>query len=265
MMKKTFIFLSLATIFLVSATCSLAAPNVYEIVNKSNIAAYYAGKDSRATANMTITDSQGDTSEREFVIMRHDDKDGGEQQFYIFMKKPKDARKIVLLVQKHPDKLDDRWIYFPSIDLAKSIAPSDKRTTFLGAHFYYEDLSGRNINEDWYELAKEEPAYYVVKCTPNNPVSVEFSYALVWIDKKTFLPMKTKYFDKAERLYRVIEALDVENIQGHPTITKSKVEDLATGGETVMELRNVSYDIGLDPSYFTERYMFKPPREVYYR
>jgi outer membrane lipoprotein-sorting protein len=263
MMNKTFSFLPLATIFLSAATCAFAAPNVDEIVDKANNASYYAGKDGKALVSMTITDSQGRTRNREFVILRRDDKDGGAQQFYVFFKKPSDVRKTVFLVHKYTDKNDDRWMYLPDLDLVKRIAASDKRTSFMGSHFYYEDVSGRGVNEDKHELLEEGDKFYVLKNIPKDPVSVEFSFYRVWIDKKTFLPMKAEYADKADKPYRVVEALEVEDIQGHPTVTKSKVQDFTSGGETVTEFTNITYDLGLDESIFTERYLRKPPREVY--
>jgi len=263
MMNKTVSLLPLATFYLCAATWASAAPAVDEIVDKANKAAYYAGNDGKANVTMTITDSQGRTRNREFVILRHDSRDGGEQQFYVFFKKPSDVRKTVFLVHKYTDKDDNRWMYLPDLDLVKRIAASDKRTSFMGSHFFYEDVSGRGINEDKHELLKEEDTFYVLKNTPKDPVSVEFSSYLVWVDKKTFLPMKAEYADKADKPYRIVEALEVEDVQGHPTVTKSRVQDFTSGGETVAEFANITYDLGLDESIFTERYLRKPPREVH--
>jgi outer membrane lipoprotein-sorting protein len=262
-MKKLLPILFLTTLFLSTATCALAAPNVEEIVSKANNAAYYAGKDGKALVDMTITDSQSRIRNREFVILRRDDKDGGNQEFYVFFRKPSDVRKTVFLVHKFTDKDDDRWMYLPDLDLVKRIAASDKRTSFMGSHFFYEDVSGRGIDEDKHELAEDGEKFYVVKNIPKDPVSVEFSSYRVWIDKKTFLPMKAEYLNKADKPYRIVEALAVEDIQGHPTVTKSRVQDLTSGGETVSEFSNISYDLGLDASIFSERYLRKPPKEVY--
>ena len=109
--------------------------SVDEIVNRANLAAYYAGNDGRAEVMMTITDAQGRARKREFVILRHDVVDGGQQQFYVYFKKPSDVRKMVFMVHKYIDKDDDRWLYLPALDLVKRIAASDRRTSFVGSHF----------------------------------------------------------------------------------------------------------------------------------
>ena len=126
--------------------------SVQEIVDRSNLAAYYEGKDGRSHVNMTITDSQGRTRERRFIILRRDDKDGGDQKFYVHFSRPSDVRNMVFMVWKHIGQNDDRWLYLPALDLVKRIAASDKRTSFVGSHFFYEDVSGRNPADDTHEL-----------------------------------------------------------------------------------------------------------------
>lgn len=238
------------------------APDVGEIVDLANKASYYAGDDGRADVTMTITDAQGRTRTREFVILRRDEKDGGAQKFYVYFKKPSDVRKMVFMVHKFIDKDDDRWMYLPALSLVKRIAASDKRTSFVGSDFYYEDVSGRGVEEDTHELVETTEDSYLLKNTPKDPTSVEFSSYTVQIDRKTHLPIKAEYFDKQGKKYRVVEALEVREIQGFPTVVKSRVRDLAAGSETVSVFDKIKYNIGLQDSIFTERYLHRPPREV---
>ncbi|MBN2233308.1 MAG: outer membrane lipoprotein-sorting protein [Deltaproteobacteria bacterium] len=235
---------------------------VDEIVGRANLAAYYAGDDGRATVKMTITDALGRTRNRKFVMLRKDVADGGEQLFYVYFEEPADVRKMVYLVHKHIDGDDDRWLYLPALDLVKRIAASDKRTSFVGSHFLYEDVSGRAITEDTHELVETTDRHYVLKNIPKDPGSVEFSSYTVWVDRKNFMPLKAEYLDREGQAYRIVEAVKVENVGGHPTVTVSRVRDLAGGGETVSEFSDVRYDIGLNERIFTERYLRRPPREV---
>jgi hypothetical protein len=96
---------------------------------------------------------------------------------------------------------------------------------------------------------------------PKKPDSVEFSYFNVSINRKTFVPMKMEFYDKKNKLYRIIESKTVETIQEFPTVVKSVVSDLNTGSKTEMEFSNVKYDINLK-DIFTERYLHRPPREA---
>ncbi len=266
MMKKNFfwVFLLAFLSFTANLYCDEAKKklSVQEIVEKANIMAYYQGKDGKAKVHMVITDSQGRTRIRDFTIMRKDKEDGGDQYYYVYFYRPSDVRKMVFMVWKHVNKDDDRWLYLPALDLVKRIAASDKRSSFVGSDFLYEDVSGRSLSEDTHELIKEDDKYYIIKNVPKNPDSVEFSYYNMWIRKDNFMPVKAEYYDKQGKLYRVIEALKIEDIQGYPTVTKSIVRNLATGGKTELTFRNIKYDIGLKDKIFTERYLRRPPREV---
>jgi len=253
---------SLLIMLLLSSPALAETPDVEDIVNKANLASYYTGDDGRADVSMTITDKQNRIRKREFVILRKDRENGGEQLFFVYFKKPSDVRKMVFMVHKHVDRDDDRWLYLPALDLVKRIAASDKRTSFVGSNYLYEDVSGRRIDADSHELVEETDAFYVVKNIPKNPDTVEFSSYTVWIDKKTFLPMKTVYLDKNGRKYRIVEALEVQIFDGMPTVTISKATDLAAGSSTLAEFKAIRYDIGLEDNIFTERYLRRPPREV---
>jgi len=239
-------------------------PDVNTIVNKANLVAYYQGKDGKATVKMTITNKQGQKREREFIILRKDVNDGGDQKYFVYFQRPADVRRMVYMVHKHAElkKDDDRWLYLPALDLVKRIAAGDKRTSFVGSDFLYEDVSGRSLAEDTHELIETTDRCFVVKNVPKNPETVEFNYYNVSIDRKTFVPMKMEFYDKENKLYRVIESKKVEVIQEFPTVVKSVVSDLKTGGKTEMEFSDVKYDVELDDDMFTERYLRRPHREA---
>lgn len=257
-MKKLLLTL---TILLISGNAY--AISVDEIVKRANHASYYEGKDGKAKVDMVISDTQGRTRTRSFTILRKDidDANDGTQKFYVYFTKPADVNKTAFMVWKNIGKDDDRWLYLPALDLVKRIAASDKRTSFVGSHFFYEDVSGRNPADDTHELIEDKDPYYVIKSTPKDASVVEFSYYKNWIHKATFLPVKTEFYDKSGKVYRTYEATKVETIEGHPTVTASKMSDTSIGGSTVMTYSNVKYDVGLGEDLFTERYLRNPPRK----
>jgi len=75
------------------------------------------------------------------------------------------------------------------------------------------------------------------------------------------VPTKMEFYDKQGQLYRVIESKDVKMIQEFPTVTKSVVKDLKTGGQTEMAFTDVKYNVGVG-DVFEERYLRRPPREA---
>ncbi len=258
MMLKTFTCLGL---LVTGAAYADALTDADEIVRQSNLASYYAGADGRSEVRMIIRDPQGRQQRRQFTVLRRNVEAGGDQQFLVVFSQPSDVRNTTFLVHKHVDRDDDRWLYLPGLDLVKRISAGDKRTSFVGAHYFYEDVSGRRPTDDKHELVETGDERYVLKHTPRDAGSVEFASYTTWIDRETFLPMKIDYVNAAGDVYRRVEVLEVTEIDGHPTVTLSRVDDLAGGGRTDMQFRHIRYDVGLPETVFTERSLRNPPRE----
>jgi hypothetical protein len=272
-MKRTFIiFLGLLWGACLAAKSS-SAITVDAIVARANHMALYQGVDSKGNVSMTITDKAGSKRVREFSMLRKNSDDSDmNQKYYTLFKRPADVRKMVFMVHKHAALTmdDDRWLYLPGLDLVKRIAASDKRTSFVGSDFLYEDISGRSPEDDFHELIETTAKYYVVKNTPKKPESVEFAYYIAYIDKKNFIPMKMEFFKQDDRAYRIIEALQVDAINAefngnpvvYPTVTISVAKDLENDSTTKMTVSDVSYNLGVSERIFSERYLRRPPRDA---
>lgn len=267
---------------LAAAPPAMAAdqPTAMDVVRRANRVAYYQGRDGRANIQMTITDDQGRTRNREMTILRWDQPDPnapkaapdaakdpnkadehcGDQKFYVYFHRPADVNRMAFLVWKHLKAEDDRWLYLPGLDLVKRISSADKRTSFVGSNFFYEDVSGRNISDDKHELTKTTETYYVLKSTPTDAKGVEFGHYVTWIHKTTFVVVMQDYYDKEGRKYRTYKALGMKQVDGYWTVTKSEMSDLRTKGKTVLEYDNIKYNTGIGEDVFTERYLRRAPQ-----
>lgn len=258
-----FVVLVFSMVFALAFSAESAEPDGTDIIERSNKAYYYSGNDGRASLTMTITDRAGRVRKREMTLLRLDIEDGGRQRFYVYFHRPADIGGMVFMVWKNVKKDDDRWLYIPAIDLVKRVAAKDKRSSFAGSHFTYEDVSGRMTTDDTHEFLRKEKLgdrdTFVVKNTPKDAGIVDFSYYLSWIDMETNLPMKGEYFNKAGKSYRVITIEETKDIQGTPTVVKAMVEETGRG-RTVVEFKDVKYNVGLNKNTFTERSLRRPPR-----
>jgi len=234
------------------------AQSAQEIANRSSAAHYYAGGDGRANMSMKISGGRS----RDMVILRKNL--GGanaEQNVYVHFSRPADVNNTAFLVWKHPRASDDRWIYLPALDAVRRIAASDERTSFVGSHFFYEDMSGRSPYEDNHTLAETTGDYYILESTPKSSRGVEFARYRSYIHKGTFLPTRVEYFNSRGQNYRTYEALSVQTIQGVPTVVQAKMSDSTMGGSTTISLARVRYGLGLPNDVFSERSLRAAPTE----
>ncbi|MFO7597930.1 MAG: outer membrane lipoprotein-sorting protein [Desulfocurvibacter africanus] len=248
-------------------------PSVDMIIARSNHMALYQGADCLGTVAMAIKDKQGRVRKREFNMLRKNgDNQDKEQKYYVYFRSPADVRKMVFMVHKHvgEGKDDDRWMYLPNLDLVKRIAASDKRTSFVGSDFLYEDISGRSPEEDKHELLEITDKHFVLKNMPKKADAVEFAYYVAFIDKQSFMPVKMEYYKADNRSYRVVETVAIESIASmengmpvtYPTVIRSIARDLDNDSQTEMVFSNVRYNLELGDDLFTERYLRRAPREV---
>jgi hypothetical protein len=241
--------------------------NVYaitgeEIVRKYQEAFLYQGNDFKAKVVMRLISPRGKQRVREMTMIRKNyGTTLGEQKYFIYFFKPADVKDMTFMVYKYPQKDDDRWLFIPALKLVKRIAAQDKKSSFVGSDFTYEDVSGRDIEDDIHELLREEvynnQNCYVVKSTPKSG-DMDYKYKLSWINKVTYLPLREEYIDSNDETIRVFTADEIRDVKGYPTILMRTMKNLKSGHKTEAVFTEVEYNVGIKDSLFSERFLRRP-------
>ena len=252
---------AIALTMIIQSAQSSTDNKAIDIINQTMLASYYAADDFRAQARMVIVDSSGNKQIRQFTILRKDKKDLENQDMLVFFSRPSDVKNTVFRVEKNTHGDDNRWLYMPALDLVKRISAGDKRTSFVGTHFFYEDVSGRNPKEDDFKLLETNDKNYIIKAVPKDKSTVEFSYYIVNVNVNNYLPMKVTYYNPQGKATREMEVIKTKNIQGHETIVHSTVTLLSDNSYTELKLRRVNYNIGLPQKIFSDRSLRTPPKK----
>jgi hypothetical protein len=263
-MKKLLMHVFAVVVSLVLCGSSFAVtPD--EIMKKSQAAFLYPGKDFKARVMMKLVSKGGQERVREMTMLRKNfGEAGGNQKYFIYFFQPADVKDMTFMVYKYPAKDDDRWLFVPAISMVRRIAAQDKRSSFVGSDFTYEDVSGRDIEDDGHTLTKEEKIgsrdCFVIKSTPK-AADGDYSYKLSWIDKVTSLPIKEEYYDRRGELYKTFAADEIKDVKGFPTVTKRVMKNLQSGHMTEVTYIKTDYNIGIEDSLFTERFLRQPPKK----
>ncbi len=237
-----------------------------DAVKKSQQAFLYAGPDMKARVLMRLISKDGVVRIRELTMLRKNTGAAGEQRYYMFFHKPADVRGMTFMVWKYAGKDDDRWLFIPAVNMVRRIAASDRRSSFVGSDFSYEDVSGRDIGDDSHELVREETVSgrdcLVVKSVPIDSSGGGFSHRLSWIDKERWLPLKEEYYGADGAVKRAFTADEVKDVSGHWTVMKRTMRNLETGHSTEVVFEKIEYSLGLEDSLFTERALKNPPKKL---
>lgn len=236
-----------------------------EVMRKSQAAFLYPGKDFKVRVVMKLIAKDGGERLREMTMLRKNmGEPGGEQKYFIVFIRPADVKDMTFMTHKYPGKDSDRWMFIPAINMVKRIAAQDKRSSFVGSDFSYEDVSGRNIEDDAHIVEREEKLggtdCYVVKSTPK-ATDTDFGLKLTWVDKATFLPLKEEQYDRKGAQYKLFTADETKEVKGFPTVVRRTMKNVQTGHRTEVSYTRADYDLGIEDSLLSERFLRQPPRK----
>jgi outer membrane lipoprotein-sorting protein len=244
-----------------SLVAGAQSPSAEEVVDRQLSNYYMAGKDFTAKISMRLLNAQGSQRERALVLWRLNVGKAGDQRYLISFDSPADVRGMAFLVWKYSKKEDERWLYFPALKAVKRIAADDKRSSFVGSDFTYEDISGRDVDEEKHVLLRREPVgdrpAYVIESTPKS--NATYARRVSWIDGERWLPLKEEYYDAQGKIERTFKADKVESVAGHWTVTARSMTNNQTGHRTEVVFTAMRYDGGLVEDMFAERSLRNPP------
>ena len=257
---------TLAAIPMTNPAAAVEMKNADEIVAAANLASYYAGGDGRSEVRMIIRDAQGREQRRQFTVLRRNVGQGGDQpgdqQFLVVFSRPSDVRGDRLPGRKA------RWVAttIAGFTCRGSTSSSGFRPGTSARASWGRIISTRTypaavpmrIRTSWTGTTDD---HYVLRHVPRDPSSVEFASYVTWIDRESLLPTKIEYANSAGDVYRRVEVIEVQDVQGYPTVTKSRVSNLESGGHTDMQFRYIAYDLGMPADVFTERSLRNPPKQ----
>lgn len=260
---KRIIFYLLCITYLALPLAAIAE-TAEEAMKKSQAAFLYAGDDMKARVVMRLIAKDGRERMREMTMLRKDMEEGGDQKYFIYFYQPADVRNMSFMVWKYPRRDDDRWIFIPALNMVRKIAASDRRSSFVGSDFTYEDISGRDIEDDNHSVVKEENVggrdCLVIKSVPKDEKGTDYAYKLSWVDKERWLPFKEEYYSKKGDIEKVFTADEVKEVSGIWTITKRTMKNMESGHRTEVSFEKTEYNVKIEDGLFTERALKNPPK-----
>ncbi len=264
-MKRVVMFVFALAVVMMTGQGATADSTAVNLMEESHATYYYAKDGGQSRVTMVMTDKKGRERERVFWMLRADVADMGDQRYYAYFIKPGDVSRTAFLVHKKAEGNDDRWLYIPSLDLVRRIAADDRRASFMGSDFTYEDVSGRLPVLDNHEIVGQDSvmgrAATKVKSTPKDEGTADYAYRYTWIGNETKLPLREEYYNAKDELVRTFEVGEIKVIEGVPTAVERTMTEVKDNQFTTITFEDISYESSLKPDDFNERLLKNPPRE----
>ena len=200
-----------------------------------------------AVMSMTITDKNGIAQKREIQLYQ---KEGGKR--LIKFLSPADVKGVSFLSLPG----DEMWIYMPALGKVRRIASHVKKQSFMGTDFSYEDMGGEKFSEEQINTFTENDDSYMLEVTSNKK-DKSYSKVKIVVNKETFIPKTTEFYDKAGRLLKIMVNTLVEKVDDKWVAKEIKMTNVQEKHETILKMTKMSFDSNISDDIFTQRNMQK--------
>jgi outer membrane lipoprotein-sorting protein len=208
-------------------------------------------KDQSALVEMILVDKGGKKDKKKMTIKMKD----GNKRLIKFLA-PADVKGIGFLVLNADTPQEKMYLYLPAFRKIRTIASHVKNQSFQGTDFSYEDIGFSEYAKKYTANLQESVSenIYLLELKPEKKTS-DYSKLVMWVNKENFVPAKVEFYNKQNKLYKVMENSKVEQLGKYYAPTIIKMTDVIKKHSTTMHISELKYDSGLDKSLFTKRYL----------
>ena len=236
-----------------AVAAQLSAQSGREIIQRAKDRA--DGDTRYAEMQLTFVKANGNTRERKLQSWAMDE--GKDVKKIMFFTYPGDVKGTGFLTWDYDQagKEDDKWLYLPAMKKTRRISGASSKTDFfMGTDFTYDDMGGRSVDDDTHTLLREEMRdghkCWVIESKPVDKREI-YSRKLSWIRQDCDVAVYCEYYDKLDKLHRVLSISEISKVQGYWTVHKMEMKNVQTGHKTQIAVSNSKYDIKIDKTLFT--------------
>lgn len=207
-----------------------------------------APSDIQARMIMIIRSSKGEEKRRELMVWTKNNPTGDDWRLMKFIAPP-DIKDLGFLVLAD----DQMYLYLPEFQRVRRLASHNKRESFVGSDFSYDDLGTSGFSAFFVpELKQETEKFWILELKRRPEAKKQYSKIIMTVDRETELPIRFELYDDSGQLFKV-ETQENSRIGKYWIPTKFIMENVKAGSRTSLELTEVKVDQNLSPEIFTER------------
>ncbi|NOZ86181.1 MAG: outer membrane lipoprotein-sorting protein [Deltaproteobacteria bacterium] len=235
-----------ATVALMPARDAFAGPGD-DLLKKVEDASSPA-KDSTGNMEMVLIESNGKEKKRKLKMMQMQHKPS-DYRLLRFLS-PAEVKGVAFLSKSDTEM----YLYMPAFKKIRRIASSAKNENFMGTDFSYDDIGNTSYTDDYTaKIVSKDKDVTVLELTPKHPGENDYSKLVMTVDNTNYIPREIKFFNKAQKLWKVMTNDKVEKISGYWTPTAITMKDLKKNHATKMYMKDIKFDVGLGKRDFSKR------------
>ena len=210
---------------------------------------------------MTLVNASGRQHVRTATLYQKQKSDVDDMRLIRFHTPPDIAKNGVLTIE-NSDRADDQWIYLPAYHTVRRIAPANRRDTYMGTDFAYEDVTDRKLNEYQFKILRQEECNgtmcVVIESVPTASNLIKetgYSKTISWVDPVRYVILKEEFYDKEQNLFKVLTNSNLQQYSNKYRFKRMEMVNIQTNHRTIVEVNNRKIDTGIPAKIFTVRYL----------
>jgi hypothetical protein len=211
----------------------------------------YGGAEARVV--MVLVNERDQQRQRKVVMMSRTDGDT-RYSFVRFLSPTDVAGTSFLGIDDGGDRT--QHLYLPALERTRRISSKQRNASFVGTDYSYADMDMRDVEDSSKRRLDDEKVgdqdCYVVEVEPTSDES-DYDRIVVWIGKKTMLPLRMRFFAGEDREVKRFTAQQVEKVDGRWVIYESKMVDLKRQHATVLKVVEIELRDDIPLEQFTVR------------
>ncbi len=168
---------------------------------------------------------------------------GQPEKSLIYFEEPEDVAGTIFLSIK-PEGQDARmWLYLPALGIAKEIVAEQRKQSFAGSTFSYKDVASRSfadkysaklVGEESVKIGDKSYDCYVLELTAKPNSDADYPTAKAWVDKNSFLMLKSEDYNSEGKLERTMEVLAIGEFEGNAVADKMIAKNVLDKSSTTI-------------------------------
>lgn len=224
------------------------------------------GGDQTSRARWRLIDKRGSERVRETLLYWLDTRgtsDDLRSKRLIRFTAPTVVRDTAFLVWSRlaPGEDDFRWIYLPALRKTRRLAGRDRRSSFMGTDFLYEDLSDRAVEADDHRLLRAETRdgalHYVVESVPRESGS-PYARREVSVHGERWTPTRVEFWRVNGRHAKTLDVVWTD-VDGVWVWERLDMQNHRNGHRTIVELSEFALGQGLSEARFAANALGRAP------
>ncbi|MET0386097.1 MAG: outer membrane lipoprotein-sorting protein [Polyangiales bacterium] len=213
----------------------------------------FSWEGARTRVRMVLIDAGGSKQERAMDVTGRRAK--GLYQTLVRFSAPEDIAGTAFLMLERGKDESEQYVYLPGLKRTRRIVGREKEGSFMGSDFSYADMQRIDPRFAKHKRLPDEKlgeeAVYVIESALSTDAPTSYGKVTTWIRKTDNIALRTKFFDRSDKLVKTLYSRRVKEVDGKPVVVEARMQNQQNNHVTELYIDAIERKDDLSDANFT--------------